>query len=84
MLYQHYKGEYYLTLCRATHTESKEDMIVYYNIKDKNKVWVRPADMFFEDVEVDGIIMPRFRRVEIPEDMVIKAYEVTEEDSDGN
>jgi hypothetical protein len=64
-LYKHYKGNYYLVLFKGTHTETQEEMVVYYNVDDKSKVWIRPADMFFEDVVVDGIKKPRFELVEV-------------------
>lgn len=62
-LYQHYKGAYYLSLFRATHSETGEELVVYYNVEDKSKVWARPREMFFEDVEVNGKKVPRFKEI---------------------
>lgn len=65
-LYQHYKGAYYLALFTATHSETGEELVIYYNIENKEKVWARPKDMFFEDVKVDGEKVPRFKEVIVP------------------
>lgn len=63
MIYQHYKGNYYKYLHTAYHTETGERMAVYSRVGDPSKVWVRPFEMFFEDVEVDGKKIPRFLEV---------------------
>lgn len=60
--YRHYKGKEYEVLGWATHSETLEKLIVYkalYQPEDEN-VWVRPAEMFFEKVMVDGKEVPRF------------------------
>ena len=60
--YQHYKGGIYTVLTtRATHTETNERVVVYRN--EEGGVFVRPRDMFFEDVEVDGVMVPRFKEI---------------------
>lgn len=67
-IYQHYKGAYYLVMHQAQHTETLEHLVVYANIEQLDKVWVRPLKMFLEDVEIDGKKVPRFRKIE-PEDI---------------
>lgn len=62
-LYVHYKGNYYITLFEGTHTETGEPFIVYYAVKDKSKVWIRPREMFFSTVEWEGKTVPRFKEV---------------------
>lgn len=52
----------------ALHSETMEKMAVYIHedpIKGKgaNTMWVRPLDMFMEDVEIDGKKMPRFEYI---------------------
>ena len=61
-IYLHYKGGKYEVLFTAKHSETLEELVVYkalYN-NDVSKLWVRPATMFFELVEVQGEIVPRF------------------------
>ncbi|MGN0114031.1 MAG: DUF1653 domain-containing protein [Acutalibacteraceae bacterium] len=58
--YRHYKGNEYLVLCEATHSETLERLVVYKALYGDGGVWVRPFDMFFEDVEIDGKTVPRF------------------------
>lgn len=63
--YQHYKGAFYRVIATAMHSETQELMVVYYPEKkedaENNHWWVRPADMFLEDIMVDGVFVPRFR-----------------------
>lgn len=66
-MYRHYKGGVYDVLYVACHTETLEWYVVYESRDRKEQgvpsVWVRPYDMFFETVEVDGEIVLRFERV---------------------
>jgi len=65
--YQHYKGGIYTLLSTSVyHTETNERLAVYEN--SKGEVFARPYDMFFEEVEVDGAMVPRFREIEPKED----------------
>jgi cyclomaltodextrinase / maltogenic alpha-amylase / neopullulanase len=61
-IYQHYKGNYYTVAYVATHTETKEHFVIYKPVEG-NRIWARPLEMFNEDVEVDGVMVPRFRKV---------------------
>ena len=61
--YQHYKGGLYEIVIEAKHSESMEDLIVYRSIEDPTKVWARPKGMFFDNVEIDSEIIPRFRKI---------------------
>jgi len=62
-IYKHYKGGEYRILTEAKNSETKEVEVVYQNIKDENKLWVRPKSMFLEEVEVDGVKKPRFEYI---------------------
>lgn len=64
--YQHFKGKKYLVLGVAKHSETKEDLVVYVTLyeNDMASLWVRPLDMFTEEVEVNGRMVPRFRKIE--------------------
>ena len=61
--YQHYKGPYYTLLHEAEHTETGESMCVYYANKNPEKIWIRPKDMFFEKIRVNGETVSRFKKV---------------------
>jgi hypothetical protein len=63
MYYQHYKGGKYLFLHEGYHSETHERLIIYKSMQD-GKVWVRPADMFFGKVNVDGEEIRRFYPIE--------------------
>ncbi len=56
-IYKHYKGNLYLVLEVATHTETKEELVIYCNVKNKAQIWARPLTMF-EDELPNG--KPRF------------------------
>lgn len=61
--YQHYKGKTYKLIGIAKHSETLEEMVVYQAEYGDNAIWVRPKDMFFEKVEVDGKLVDRFKEV---------------------
>ena len=61
--YRHYKGKDYEVLGVATHSETREALVVYRTLYGDFSLWVRPLAMFTEEVEVDGKRMPRFRRL---------------------
>ena len=60
--YRHYKGKEYRVLGLAKHSETLENLVVYEALYDNqvSHLWVRPAKMFLEEVEVDGRSVPRF------------------------
>lgn len=70
-VYEHYKStasdkRYYQIIGFARHTETDEILVVYvplYVIPEHKglRIQVRPLDMFIENVEYNGSIMPRFR-----------------------
>jgi len=63
-IYRHYKGNSYEVLMTARHSETEEWMVVYKALYGDTGMWVRPYDMFIEKVEVDGVLMPRFEKIE--------------------
>ncbi|NVN96784.1 DUF1653 domain-containing protein [Candidatus Nomurabacteria bacterium] len=70
-IYKHYKGNRYEVVGVANHSETLEEMVIYkalYNIKGygENSLWVRPKEMFLENVIVNGVEMERFEKVEQP------------------
>ena len=59
--YRHYKGNEYTVLGVARHSETLEELVVYRQEYGDRGLWVRPATMFAETVEVGGQTVPRFR-----------------------
>ena len=61
-IYQHYKGNKYLVIGVAKHSETLEELVCYITLYDneESKIWVRPLAMFMEEVEIDGTKKPRF------------------------
>lgn len=62
--YKHYKGNYYEVIDVAKHSETLEEMVVYRALYGEFGLWVRPASMWNEEVEVNGEIHKRFEKVE--------------------
>lgn len=62
--YRHYKGRDYLVLGVARHSETEELLVVYRTDYGDRSLWVRPLQMFTEQVTVDGQSRPRFALVE--------------------
>lgn len=60
-IYQHYSGKYYEVIDVARHSETLEDMTIYRALYDQFELWVRPFNMFLEEVEVNGLTTPRFK-----------------------
>ncbi|MEG0046653.1 MAG: DUF1653 domain-containing protein [Comamonas sp.] len=65
-LYEHYKGMPYEVIGTVRHSETLEALVVYRPLYGEGALWVRPAAMFTEQVVIDGVEQPRFRR--LPED----------------
>ena len=62
-LYRHYKGGLYEVIDTARHSETLEPMTVYRALYGEHGLWVRPAAMFAETVEVDGVTRLRFEKI---------------------
>ena len=65
-VYQHYKGSYYLVLGVARHDVTEEKLVVYvplYAEKAGPRMTARPIDVFFEEIELNGEKIPRFKYV---------------------
>ena len=50
-IYKHFKGDYYLVEDIAKDSETKEEMVVYRRLYDDCSLWVRPLNMFLEEVD---------------------------------
>jgi hypothetical protein len=62
-LYRHYKGGEYRVVGTVRHSETLEPLTLYQALYGQRGLWVRPAAMFVEHIEVDGRRQPRFQRV---------------------
>ena len=63
-IYQHYKGNKYEVIGLARHSETRELFVVYKALYEtefgKDSLWVRPIEMFKENVMVNGKTLARF------------------------
>ena len=59
-IYRHYKGQRYRVLGTARHSETMEEVVVYQALYGDYGLWVRPATMFCETVELEGEPISRF------------------------
>ena len=65
-VYRHFKGNYYFVENLAYDSETKERMVVYkplYEREDGRSIWVRPEKMFLEEIpdRPDNITGQKFR-----------------------
>lgn len=68
LLYKHNKtGNIYRVFYQGEHTETHEKFIVYQRYPqdgiNPSTIWLRPSNMFFEDVEINGEFVPRFEKI---------------------
>ena len=50
-MYRHFKGNIYQIRCLAKHSETGEMMVVYQAMYDTFQIYVRPLNMFMEEVD---------------------------------
>lgn len=61
--HKHYKGKEYEVIRVAKHSETQEEMVIYRALYGKGVIWVRPIQMFQEEMEIDGNKIPRFQYI---------------------
>jgi len=61
--YRHFKGNEYLVLHLAKHSETMEPLVVYQALYGDYGIWVRPLEMFLGQKEVNGIVVNRFEEM---------------------
>ncbi len=59
MKYRHYKGGIYEIVCEAK-LESDPTVIMMIYQSENGMIWARPKQVFFELVQHEGEIVPRF------------------------
>ncbi len=72
-VYRHFKGNYYFVENVALDSETKERLVIYKPIYDRNdsKIWVRREEMFLEEIDItrkDNITGQKYR-FELVEDL---------------
>ena len=61
--YRHFKGGVYEVIGVAKHSETLEETVVYRSVTNGG-LWVRPASMWEEEIERDGVRVRRFTPIE--------------------
>ncbi|QOY54130.1 DUF1653 domain-containing protein [Candidatus Sulfurimonas marisnigri] len=62
-IYEHYKGNRYEVIDTLRHSETEVLMVLYRTMYGDEDLWARPYNMFFEEVEVDNKLVPRFKYI---------------------
>lgn len=62
--YRHYKGLSYHVVSIGLREEDLEPCVIYQAEYGDKIVWVRPVLSWLENVDVEGMVVPRFIRVE--------------------
>ena len=62
--FAHFKGGHYWLVGYAKDSETLEPMCVYEALYGDGGLWVRPAKMFFENIDKPGYSGPRFKLVD--------------------
>ena len=60
MSYRHYKGGIYQIVCEARLEADPNVVMMVYQSDADGMIWTRPREAFFELVEYDGAMVPRF------------------------
>ena len=65
-IYEHYKGKRYKILGISCHSEDLTWYVVYETLykNEVSTIWHRPLDMFVGTLEVNGVRIERFKRIE--------------------
>lgn len=66
--YRHYKGREYEIIGIARNSETLEELVVYKALYDSDEfgneaIWVRPKNMFFEEITINGKKIKRFEKI---------------------
>ena len=77
-IYHHFKGNEYQIIAVAEHSEDGSQMVVYKALYGEGKCYVRPLDMFMEEIDKekypDATQTYRFEKVEYQVSPQVMAY----------
>ncbi len=63
--YRHFKGNEYIIVCVGKDSDTEEEMVVYKDLSDESKIWIRPHSMFVDmKKNVDGTEVQRFTKID--------------------
>ena len=62
--YRHYKGGEYEVIDTVRHSETLEPMTLYRALYGAHGLWVRPAAMFGDTIEWNGVTQRRFAKLD--------------------
>ncbi len=60
-IYEHYKKKRYEVLGVVVHSETLEELVLYKALYGRKLTWVRPLNMFLENVDINNEVRPRFK-----------------------
>ncbi len=66
-VYQHCSGKLYAVIDTACHSETLEWYVIYkplYEHKGMPDTWIRPLTMFVEQLTINGVKIPRFKKID--------------------
>jgi hypothetical protein len=62
-IYKHYKGALYKVVGAVQHSETEEWFVSYQALYGDYGYWIRPLEMFCENVSLNGVNVKRFQLI---------------------